>query len=64
MEGNKEKSCLNCPDRKLHCHATCEHHLKRVAKNEQIRKARRKAVDEESFHRTVHSHNRGKGPRK
>jgi hypothetical protein len=64
MEGNKEKSCLNCPDRKLHCHATCEHHLARTERNKKMNEARRKAVDEESFHRTVHSHNRGKGPRK
>ena len=58
---DKEKSCFNCPDRELHCHATCEFHARRCEKNKQIRDARRKATDEESFHRTVHSHNRGKG---
>lgn len=64
MESNKEKSCLNCPDRKLHCHATCEHHAKRLERNKQMNEARRKRVDEETFYRAVHSHNRGKGPRK
>lgn len=33
---DKEKSCKDCPDRKVGCHSTCEGYLKRCKKRDEI----------------------------
>lgn len=61
MEYDKKKSCLNCPDRHLHCHATCEDHASRCETNRKIQEARRKVIEDRDFYLTVHSKNKPKG---
>lgn len=55
------KSCYGCPDRFVGCHSKCPDYLERKRKNEEVREARRKAIDERNFYNAVHSHNRKKG---
>ena len=55
------KSCKDCPDRFVGCHSTCPDYLEQTRKNEEIRKARQKKNDEETFYRIARSHNRAKG---
>lgn len=43
---DKFKTCKDCPDRKLHCHSTCEGYIKR---NEEAEKVRNKRANENSF---------------
>ena len=38
--------CYGCTERKLHCHATCERHLKAKAAREQKKELIRKAKNE------------------
>lgn len=37
---DKEKSCLNCPDRTACCHSTCEFYKRRSEENARKREAR------------------------
>lgn len=55
------KTCKDCPDRHLHCHSTCEIYQENREKWDEIREAKRKRVDEEDFHRSVHFNNKSKG---
>lgn len=40
----------DCPRRSTTCHGTCKEYAQAVAKNEKIRKARQKALFDNSYH--------------
>lgn len=40
-------SCYKCPDRKAHCHSTCDKHIKRIEKHHEKQAEIRAARDKE-----------------
>jgi hypothetical protein len=40
-------SCYKCPDRKAHCHSTCDKHIKRIEKHHEKQAEIRAAKDKE-----------------
>ena len=55
------RSCKDCPDRYVGCHAQCPDYKAMVERNRKIQEARHKRVEEESFYRAVRYNNKPKG---
>lgn len=55
------RTCKDCPDRYVGCHAKCSDYKAMVEQNRKTQEARRKRIEEDRFYRAVHSHNNAKG---